>query len=153
MAGKGLTLSHAEITVKNLRTMVEFYRDVLGFKELGQIILGDGSHKIVWLATSAGEMIEFFEFRPRKGKDKDPSVPQGDLQQDIGITHIGFQSSPDEFDGIMSQLKRKNVEFTIDPRTADWCALKLAFFKDPEGNLLEVISGKLENITPVRFDD
>jgi catechol 2,3-dioxygenase-like lactoylglutathione lyase family enzyme len=150
MGNKGVGLDHVTITVTNMKRTVEFYRDVLGFKVLGQRLLRGGAFKIVWLQTSTG-MLELFEFRPRVGRNQDPDVPQTASEQDVGIRHIGFTAESGEFDAIVERLKKAKVVFTIEPTVADWCELRLVFFKDPDANIIEIISGKLENLDPLDY--
>jgi glyoxylase I family protein len=150
MKDYGISLDHVTITVKDMKRSVDFYSGMLGFKVLGQRLLNERVFKIVWLQTGSG-MVELFEFQPSKGKDQDPTIPQVVSQEDIGLRHIGFSIPPENFDAIVKKLEQARVEFTIEPTVADWCALRLVFFKDPDGNIVEIISGKLENLEPVTF--
>jgi glyoxylase I family protein len=150
MSNFGLGLDHVTITVKDMKRSVEFYSGLLGFKVLGQRLLENRVFKIVWLQTATG-MVELFEFRPTKGKDQDPTVPQSVSQEDIGLRHIGFTIPPKNFDAMVQKLRQAKVEFTIEPTVAGWCALRLVFFKDPDGNIVEIISGTLENFEPLTF--
>jgi glyoxylase I family protein len=143
-----LGLDHVTITVKDMKRSVEFYSGLLGFKVLGQRLLENRVFKIVWLQTATG-MVELFEFRPTKGRDQDPTVPQSVSQEDIGLRHIGFTIPPKNFDAMVEKLRAAKVEFTIEPTIAGWCELRLVFFRDPDGNILEIIAGKLENFEPL----
>jgi glyoxylase I family protein len=150
MGNLGLSLDHVTITVNDLKRTVDFYSGLLGFEVLGQRLLDGRVFKIVWLRTGAG-MLELFEFKPSHGKDQDPTVPQSVSQEDIGIRHIGFTIPPKNFDLVVEKLRKAKVEFTIEPTVAEWCDLRLVFFKDPDGNIVEIISGKLENLEPLTF--
>jgi len=141
-------LDHVTITVKDMKRSVDFYSGLLGFKVLGQRLLDNRVFKIVWLQTATG-MVELFEFRPTKGRDQDPTVPQSVSQEDIGLRHIGFTIPPKNFDAMVERLRAAKVEFTIEPTVAAWCELRLMFFRDPDGNILEIISGTLENFEPL----
>jgi len=143
-----LGLDHVTITVKDMKRSVDFYSGLLGFKVLGQRLLEHRVFKIVWLQTATG-MVELFEFRPTKGKDQDPTVPQSVSQEDIGLRHIGFTIPPKNFDAMVERLRAAKVEFTIEPTVAEWCDLRLVFFRDPDGNILEIIAGRLENLEPL----
>jgi catechol 2,3-dioxygenase-like lactoylglutathione lyase family enzyme len=61
-----------------------------------------------------------------------------DLQ--AGYRHMAFWVA--DTDAIYHDLKSRGVEFTLDPFSTD--GVRLAFFKDPDGNLLEILSGQLE---------
>jgi catechol 2,3-dioxygenase-like lactoylglutathione lyase family enzyme len=144
------SLEHVTLTVSNLKRSVEFYRDVLGCPPMGQMVIREGSFKLVWLKCGDG-MLELMEFRPRKGKELDPSTPQAVAEQDVGIRHVGFQVQ--DFDGLVTKLKKRGIAFTLEPTRTEWCDLRVAFFKDPDGNFLEILSGKLENLQPLSFTD
>jgi glyoxylase I family protein len=152
MSTLGLSLDHVTITVKDLRRSIDFYSGLLGFEVLGQRLLDKREFKIVWLQTGTGRMLEVFEFRPSKGRDQDPTVPQSVSQQDIGLRHIGFAIPPKNFDTVVQKLREAKVEFTIEPTVAEWCDLRLVFFKDPDGNIVEIISGKLGNLQPLTYE-
>lgn len=151
MDSLGMNLDHVTITVKDLKRTVDFYSGLLGFEVLGQRLLDNRVFKLVWLQMGSG-MLEVFEFRPSKGKDQDASVPQSVSQQDIGIRHIGLSISPQSFDAIVERLRSAKVEFTLGPTVAEWCDLRVVFFKDPDGNIVEIIAGKLENLEPLSFE-
>lgn len=134
-----LRLDHPAITVKDLKRSIEFYRDILGFEVLGQMVQRNGTFKIVYLQAGDAR-IELFHFT-EKGRDLDPTVT--DL--DLGFKHLGFRV--DDVDAVAAELKAKGVEFTVEPKDSSSGGVRLAFFKDPDGNLLEIISGEL-NLEP-----
>ncbi|TDD21671.1 hypothetical protein E1218_20590 [Kribbella turkmenica] len=62
-----------------------------------------------------------------------------DLQK--GFRHIGFKV--DRLDERAEVLKAAGVEFTLDPLDAEG-AVRICFFYDPDGTLLEMIQGDLQ---------
>jgi catechol 2,3-dioxygenase-like lactoylglutathione lyase family enzyme len=62
-----------------------------------------------------------------------------DLQK--GFRHIGFKV--DRLDERAAVLKAAGVEFTLDPLDAEG-AVRICFFYDPDGTLLEMIHGDLQ---------
>lgn len=62
-----------------------------------------------------------------------------DLQ--AGLRHIAFKVN--NVDEITVRLKQANVEFTLDPLDAVG-GVRIAFFKDPDGVLLEIVQNELQ---------
>jgi catechol 2,3-dioxygenase-like lactoylglutathione lyase family enzyme len=62
-----------------------------------------------------------------------------DLQK--GFRHVGFKV--DRLDERAAVLKAAGVEFTLDPLDAEG-AVRICFFFDPDGTLLEMIQGDLQ---------
>jgi glyoxylase I family protein len=50
------------------------------------------------------------------------------------LAHIAFEV--DDIDATCAELKAKGVEFFIEPRDAG--VMRIAFFRDPDGNALEL---------------
>ncbi|MFA6984096.1 MAG: VOC family protein [Sedimentibacter sp.] len=126
---------HLAITVSNLQQSIRFYRDVLGFKVLGQLIQDDGNFIIVYLDMGNNKVLELFNFT-EKGE---PITTYND--KNIGIKHFAFKV--DDVDETYRYLKAKNVEFTMEPTDAEG-GVRIAFFKDPDGILIEIIQGELD---------
>ena len=125
---------HVTITVSDLERSIDFYQRVLGFKVLGMLEQNGGDFKIVYL-DAGGATIELFHFK-EKGR---PLTEAKDL--DIGIKHIGFKV--DNVDEAVKKLKETGVRFTLEPFDATG-GVRIAFFKDPDGILIELIQGELE---------
>jgi lactoylglutathione lyase len=125
-----LTLDHIAITVQDMDRAVGFYRDVLGFEVLGQLVLNDGAFRLVYLQAGAGR-IELFAFS-EEGRGLDPSA----RNEDLGFKHVAFQV--DDVDAVARRLHEHGVDFTVEPTDAPG-AVRLAFFRDPDGNLLEIV--------------
>ncbi len=69
------------------------------------------------------------------GKPRDPDEPPFGTEA-VGYKHIALLV--DSVDEEYARLKALGVEFIMDPATVD-SGLRLAFFKDPDGNVLELL--------------
>lgn len=117
------------ISVSDLDRSVAFYRDLLGFPVLARAaaaaVLDAGGGQVLQLISAPA---------PRAGG----WLPD-DLQ--IGLRHVGFKCR--DTDATTARLKAADVPFTLDPLDATG-GVRIAFFKDPDGTLLEVVQGALE---------
>jgi catechol 2,3-dioxygenase-like lactoylglutathione lyase family enzyme len=126
-----IRFDHVAITVQDMDRSVGFYRDLLGFEVLGQLFLDEGTVKLVFL-RSGGGCIELFEYR-----DQDAATAVGVPDTVGGFKHLALQT--DDVDGVAARLKAAGVAFTLEPLDAVG-GVRLAFFRDPDGNLLEIVS-------------
>ncbi|MGI6367142.1 MAG: VOC family protein [Anaerolineae bacterium] len=55
------------------------------------------------------------------------------------LAHIAFEV--DDIDETFAELKAKGVEFFIEPRDAG--VMRIAFFRDPDGNALELFKSSV----------
>ena len=127
-----IRFDHVAITVRDMERSVAFYRDLLGFDVLGQLLVNKGRMKLVYL-RSGGAYVELFEYR-----DHDAETAVGVPDTVGGFKHLALQT--DDVDGLAARLKAAGIEFTLDPLDAEG-GVRLAFFRDPDGNLLEIVSG------------
>jgi catechol 2,3-dioxygenase-like lactoylglutathione lyase family enzyme len=135
-----VSLDHVAITVKDLTRSVDFYRDLLGFEVLGQLLLNDDTIKLVYL-RSGRACVELFEFR-----DHEAQTAVGVPGTVGGFKHLALQTN--DVDALAATLKAGGVTFTLEPTDAVG-GVRLAFFRDPDGNLLELVSG-LPDLPPYR---
>jgi catechol 2,3-dioxygenase-like lactoylglutathione lyase family enzyme len=117
----------ATIAVKNMEAARHFYEDTLGLKEVGR----EGDEYIVF--KSGNTMINVYR-----------SDYAGTNQATAVTWVVG-----DELEEIMQELKRKGVVFehydlpdtTLRGDVHVAGDMKVAWFKDPDGNILNLASG------------
>ena len=132
MPHASLRFDHVAITVQDMERSVAFYRDLLDFEVLGQLFLEGGAIKLVFL-RSGGGCVELFEYRDQRAE-----TAVGVPDTVGGFKHLALQT--DDVDGVAARLKAADVDFTLEPLDAVG-SVRLAFFRDPDGNLLELVSG------------
>jgi len=117
----------ANLAVRNLQTAKKFYEGTLGLKPVGK----EGEHLVAY--RSGGSTLLVYESQ-YAGTNKATA-----LTWTVG----------DDVEGIVSALKAKGVSFEHyelpgmtrkgDVHVAG--AMKAAWFKDPDGNILSIVSG------------
>ncbi len=115
---KGLRL--ASIWSEDLNNLLPFYRDVVGLpvgmETPGFVLMGDPNTPVVALGTHSEV----------HGRAVEPA------------RHIvGFETN--DIQGEYARLKTKGVEFIEPPTAAGDGGVQVATFKDPEGNLLQLL--------------
>ncbi|MBN1679005.1 MAG: VOC family protein [Anaerolineae bacterium] len=130
-------LDHVAITVADLDRSLDFYRGLLGFRVLGHLDFpGDErGFTITYLDAGCG-VLELFSFTHGETQ---PSGWQPD-DHHVGIRHVALRVTG--LDAIAEQLACAGVSFTIEPMDAVG-GVRIAFFTDPDGTLLELIEGDL----------
>jgi catechol 2,3-dioxygenase-like lactoylglutathione lyase family enzyme len=122
------------ISVSNIERSLSFYRDLLGFPVLGQASY-DNQTTAHFLDIGNQHVLRLLSF----SSETKPSlwIPD-DLQ--TGLRHAAFKVR--DVDSTTARLKQANVEFTLDPLDATG-DVRIAFFKDPDGALLEIVQNDL----------
>jgi glyoxylase I family protein len=108
----------------DMRAMRSFYLDVMGFA-----LEEDQDH---WIKFCIGA--GFLTLRPRgqwRGWN-DGEVPSGSA-----CVQLAFKVAPVEVDACYEELLQREVEIIDPPRDQDF-GHRTLFFKDPEGNVLEI---------------
>jgi catechol 2,3-dioxygenase-like lactoylglutathione lyase family enzyme len=115
---KGLSMS--AIWSEDLNNLLPFYRDTLGLsvghEAPGFTVLGDPNTPTIALGTHSEV----------HGRASDPN------RHIIGL-------ATDDIDAEYTRLKSKGVEFLEEPSAAGAAPVRFASFKDPEGNLLQLV--------------
>ena len=124
IAVKGLVAySHVNICVTDVEAADVFYVEKLGLEKLPRPDFGgfEGS----WLRMGPAQL-------HLSKVDKMPDAAGA-------MTHFALYIPAEEFDSTMAELARRGVEFAIEPNEREdfGVAVRSAFARDPDGNLIE----------------
>jgi catechol 2,3-dioxygenase-like lactoylglutathione lyase family enzyme len=129
------------LVVQDLERSVRFYRDVLGMEEIKQVIVSDEKASKGRFAAK-GFRFRTFRTGPLALKLVEvktaPASTRGLVDSHTGVRYIAFVV--DDLDTTYRQLRDRRVEFAsaILPAESDQGVGRLVFFRDPDGNLLEL---------------
>jgi len=139
------TIAHVGMTVRDMDTMVAFYRENFGFEVINSATL---KHRFFQEAPEmynvseeticpfallqqpgGGVMLELFQFIPQQDRIEVPWARPG-------IHH--FAIATEHFDELYEKLKANGIQFCMNVSTYRSDKGKWVFFRDPEENLVEV---------------
>ncbi len=136
-----LRTHHTGLVVTDLEDALSFYRDTLGFDVVEEFTLsGDGIGTAIAVDGVVGEFahldtgesrLELIEYEPA-GKHASP-----DAINQLGATHLGFEVT--DIDAFYANLP-DDVEPLSSPQEVD-IGVEILFFRDPDGNFVEVLEG------------
>ena len=135
-------MRHIGIVTDNLDDALSFYVDLLGFKvknhnkESGPFIstiLGfkKASVTTVKLEAPDGNLIELLQYKSPAGKKVQRNI------NDLGLSHIAFTVG--DLDSICESLTEAGAQFISPPVVNPEKTAKVAFCRDPQGNILELV--------------
>jgi len=123
-----LKFDHQAFPVNNLKISGDFYRDILGFKDIPILVGTKLTHR--WLANYEGKEIHLI-FSDKEIKKTPKQI------------HMAF--SPVDFDNFINHLKKNNVVYTnfkldvgIIQNRKD--GIKQVWIRDPQGYWIEINS-------------
>ncbi len=138
--------NHSGFVVKNLETMLHFYRDLLGLTVLSEsdnLAPPEGNHTgipgahryLVFVGKEDSahrlELVHFIE----------PPSPNGHLERNqLGASHVCF--NVENLESLYIRLQSHDIEFVTPPIFRDLPEggkHGICYAKDPEGNWLEFI--------------
>jgi catechol 2,3-dioxygenase-like lactoylglutathione lyase family enzyme len=145
------SIDHVNLVVRDLKRMTEFYRDVLGLRVTKEVsISGEWidevvglkgvSGDVVYLELPSGPRIELIDYKSpsgvEQGVDNQPNV--------FGLRHMAFRVS--SIEAVAEKLSATGIAFQSEVKTvpdaqvtyAGGVRKRLVYFRDPEGNLLEL---------------
>lgn len=142
-------IMHVGITVSDIERSISFYRDILGLKFEGQLLMEgpetdllfaqkDCHVRIAYLNGSThlfASPIELLQFSSTDGHTH-PSLFK------TSISEVCFAT--DDIEKEYERLLQKGVEFLSQPQTFDYTSSgfgksKAVYFKDPDGIILELM--------------
>jgi catechol 2,3-dioxygenase-like lactoylglutathione lyase family enzyme len=126
-----LSTHHVALTTRDFARLRAFYVETLGLPVMGAF----AGHNIVFLAAgnTTIELIE--EERPANGSDRADGT---------GWDHLALEV--EDVDAAYAELAARGVPFTVAPEDfpPEAPALRIAFFCDPDGNLVELVQPRGE---------
>ena len=123
-----LKYDHQALPVNNLKITGDFYRDILGFKDIPTLVGTKDSHR--WLANYEGKEIHLI-------------FSNEEIQKTPKQIHMAF--SPLDFEKFIDHLKMNNVVFTNYKLKAGVVqvrndGIKQLWIRDPQGYWIEINS-------------
>ena len=142
-----ISLRHIGITVVDMAKMQNFYCNLLGCKvlktmeESGEVIDNFSGLKGVEVTTTKmelpeGGVIELLKYHSPKGNDVSLQNIYKKIIQ-IGISHYAL--SVNDLDSLYESLIKEGISFFYEVQTSPDGNVKIAFCRDPEGNILELV--------------
>ncbi|MBI1730509.1 VOC family protein [Candidatus Acetothermia bacterium] len=126
-----MNLTHIRLLVADFRSCFRFYRDVLGFKATF------GKEDEVYADFDAGSVtLALFDRKIMAEAVQTACLPSAAKSQDRAALILGVE----DFDSSYQQLKKKGVSFITEPTSRTEWGIRVAHFRDPDGNLLEIYS-------------
>ena len=123
-----LKYDHQALPVNNLKITGDFYRDILGFKDIPTLVGTKDSHR--WLSNYEGKEIHLI-------------FSNDEIQKTPKQIHMAF--SPLDFEKFIDHLKMNNVVFTNYKLKAGVVqvrndGIKQLWIRDPQGYWIEINS-------------
>ena len=123
-----LKFDHQALPVNNLKITGDFYRDILGFKDIPTLVGTKYTHR--WLANYEGKEIHLI-------------FSDEEIQKTPKQIHMAF--SPVDFDKFIDHLKKNNILFTnykleVGVVQVRKDGIKQVWLRDPQGYWIEINS-------------
>lgn len=116
------SMEHPGIAARDPKALVDFYVD-----RLGLVLVRQASETTFFIGCEGGGFIEIYQ-----AKEGEPDYRSNHAQ---GLRHVAFLV--DDFDAALAELKAMGIPQAEEPQINP-PALKLALFRDPEGNLFHI---------------
>ncbi|HEY9455844.1 MAG TPA: VOC family protein [Bradyrhizobium sp.] len=119
------SIDYTVILVRDMAAMRAFYGDILGFSLLRELSPG-------WIEYQVGGNILALSRPHRTAKDAPTPAGSASLQ-------LAFKVSAPDVDHCADALVRQGIDL-LEPPTDQAFGHRTLFFRDPDGNLLEVFA-------------
>ena len=137
-----ISLRHVGLIVKDIDKSYELYRDILGFiPKVDQIEKGEFYEHLTGLVSGVartskcysedGTCIELIEYQSQLSDDRHKNLTSD------GFNHIALNVN--DLDSLHEKVIGIGIEFINEPKLNPEKTAKVAFCKDFEGNLLELV--------------
>jgi catechol 2,3-dioxygenase-like lactoylglutathione lyase family enzyme len=143
-------IDHVNLVVADMGAMIAFYCDVLGMKLARQVTIGgpwidevtalaDVMADVAFLEAPSGPRIELLYYhRPQAERVDGLGVPNV-----LGLRHIAFRVS--DIEQVVAAIRAAGVPLVSEIHSVPTAQVafgrarkRLVYFRDPEGNLLEL---------------
>jgi catechol 2,3-dioxygenase-like lactoylglutathione lyase family enzyme len=128
-------VDHAGIRVPDFEQAVAWYSSALDYRLLRTVSIGEMTFGFMSPAAD-----DRFSFEILAGPGAVSRPPYEGLHGSYNLSgwhHLGIRV--ESVDDTVDELKRRGVKIVSEPHNVPVLGLRLAFFADPWGNLLEVI--------------
>ena len=127
-----LKINHITISVNNLDSMKQWYVYMLNAK----VIRERHSDSSQYVRVGIGDF--FIDMLQMSGSQREPyqDLPVLQHMKIQGFRHLVFE--PQNLEKVYSDLKAKHIAFYNDQDVSNKTITHSIFFKDPEGNVLEL---------------
>ena len=115
------------IVVSDIKTSLEFYRDLLGLEYIGETP--------VWFGTMYRLRFGTSDFKLIQPDTIPPKGPVG-LESQLGFRYVTFVIQ--DLRGVCKELQSKGIEFFL-PEKEIRPGVRIAMVKDPDGNIVEFV--------------
>lgn len=125
-----LQLHHVTLSVSDVNLVSQWYANYLGFTITDRFTLTrpDGRQIDVARIERPGLKLNISQFPGSVSSDRST--------ENQGWRHIAFEV--DDIDRTYQRLQLQGIQFITEPYTYDLPGYRVAFFRDPEGNILEL---------------
>ncbi len=122
--------------INDLKKSVMFYTDVLGFSIAMKMEAAEAGLSVAFIEKQ-GSKIELMEHIGKNAPKRSKRVEIALGCSSIPVNnHISF--SVDKIEDTVNEFKEKRVVFDQEPIQLEG-GIKLAYFKDPDGSLIELV--------------
>jgi catechol 2,3-dioxygenase-like lactoylglutathione lyase family enzyme len=127
-----LKVNHITVSVNNLDSMKHWYINMLG----ARVVSERQSDSSQYVRIGIGDF--FIDMLQILGSCREPyqDLPLMQHMKVQGFRHLVFE--PDDLEKTYSYLKEKRIAFSNDQDISNKTITHSIFFKDPEGNVLEL---------------
>ena len=128
-------IAEIALRVHDLDLMRRFYEQVIGLQVLRETKNSDGTVIVVFYAVGAGnDYLALFEEKLIDWYTRDKS-PQIDPKLTT-LSHFALSIVLDDFESEKKRIEQLGIEIVYS-NTSSWLHLRMFYFFDPEGNLIE----------------